>query len=667
MRVSLLRIWMLLFAAMLLTACGGGTGDGGSTGGGAGSGAAVSKSPSLSLTLLDSLGSATTAISESQSGTLSALVLSAAGVPVTEKVVNFTLSNAAIGVLDPSSGSALTNTSGVASITLKAGSSAGAATATATAVVDSDSVTGNKSFSTNLANIALGSGSGGNFVNRALTASIEPPTELSAGGTMSITATVVDQSDGNSLFTSPVEVSFSSGCVADSTALIDATVSTVNGVATATYRADGCEGADTITATAAGGSSATVGLLVAAASAGSIEFDSSTPSNIAIKGTGRTDRPESSVVKFVIKDVNGKPAASKLISFSLNNTLGGLSLSPASATSNSLGEVQTTVHSGTVQATVRVIAEHDLGGSTISTVSDNLVVSVGLPDSDSISLSLSSHNPESGNRDGVEVDATVHLADHFNVVVEGTTVTFISENGGAMAPSSCVTGSKGSCSVKWISGGTRPGNGKVSILAFMDGEESFSDLNGSGYFDDSERGTVDQLPEAYLDEDEDGQFDASEPYFDIDGDAQYSTADSLFNGALCTAAAETNFGHCVRLVHVRASQTLVAATSTTLISISPASPIDLANGSQSVSAMVTDQNGNSPAGGSTVAFSTTAGVLSGQTSFTVPDHDTGPYSTLSVTLTQGGSNATGSLTVTVTTPNERASSKQSSVINAAAP
>lgn len=673
MKLSLLRFVVLMIGTVFLAACGGGTGDSTSSGSGTGSGA----SPALDLSLLNSLGAATTTISESQSGTLRALLLDASGVPVPSQVVSFTLSDATVAVLDPVSGTALTNASGIASISLKAGAAAGAATATATAVVGSDTATDSASFSSSLANIALGSGSGLGFSNGVLTASVVPPTELSAGGTMTITATVVNQSSSNALFTTPVEVVFTSGCAAASTAQVDGSVTTVNGVATATYRASGCVGSDTVTATVAGGLSATVDILIAAATAGSIEFTSATPSDIAIKGTSTAGRPESSIVKFVIRDIGGNPVANKRVDFSLNNTLGGLALSPAFASSNSLGEVQTTVQSGTVQTTVRVAAEHDLGGSTISTVSDNLVVSVGLPDSDSISLSLSSHNPEAGNFDGEEVDVIVHLADHFNAAVEGTAVTFVSENGGAMAPTNCVTDDTGSCSVKWISGGTRPTtatgggvkNGMISILAYTDGEESFSDTNGNGFFDVAELATVDQLSEAFLDEDEDGRHDLAEPYFDVDGDAQYSdhlTAPSgrLFNGVICSAAAKSA-GHCAQLIHVRSSQVLVASTSAVNISIFP-SQINLAGGQVSVVASVADLNGNSPAGGSTVTFSTSAGALSGQTSFTVPDQ-TGFWNTPSVTLKQSGTDASGFLTVSVVSPKGLASSNQASVINAAAP
>ena len=196
-------------------------------------------------------------------------------------------------------------------------------------------------------------------------------------------------------------------------------------------------------------------------------------------------------------------------------------------------------------------------------------------------------------------------------------------------------------------------------------------MNGNGFFDAAELGTVDQLPEAYLDENEDGSFDATEPFFDIDGDGQYSDLAApsafLFNGALCTAAAKLSL-HCGQLVHVRASQTLVASTSSALISILSVGPLDLAGGSQAVSARVTDLNGNSPAGGSIVAFSASAGTLSGQTSFTVPDQ-TGPYSTPSVTLTQtaAGTAATGFLTVSVTAPSGLTTSSQATVVNAAAP
>ena len=75
---------------------------------------------------------------------------------------------------------------------------------------------------------------------------ILPGDILSAGSTTIITAEVVDSS--GALFTTPLEVQFTSACSEEATpkATIDNIVTSIGGKATATYKADGCNGVDTI-------------------------------------------------------------------------------------------------------------------------------------------------------------------------------------------------------------------------------------------------------------------------------------------------------------------------------------------------------------------------------------------------------------------------------------
>lgn len=89
------------------------------------------------------------------------------------------------------------------------------------------------------------------------------------------------------------------------------------------------------------------------ASVGSIVFVDATPQNIGIKGTGTA---ESATLRFRVLDTNGNAVANKSVDFKLNNDSAGLSLTPATVTSNNQGYVQTVVNSGTVATTVRVTA-----------------------------------------------------------------------------------------------------------------------------------------------------------------------------------------------------------------------------------------------------------------------------------------------------------------------
>jgi hypothetical protein len=288
-----------------------------------------------------------------------------------------------------------------------------------------------------------------------------PAGVISAGATAGLSVSIWDISNASAstpatLFTTEtVEVSFTSGCsdLSVTTANIDSPVATIAGIAQSTYLAQGCQGPDIVTATAnAGGTvlSATGTVTISSPDSGSIEFISATPENISLKGVGGI---ESSTVVFKVRDTNGNVVANKDVDFSLNTEVGGIDWSPKFAKTDSNGLVQTVVNSGTVHTSVRVRAELNEDAS-IFTQSNLLVISTGIPDQDSFSLSASVFNPEAWNIDGTEVTITARLADAFNnPAPDGTAVSFTTE-GGAIEDS-CVT-TNGVCEVTWTSQNVRP-------------------------------------------------------------------------------------------------------------------------------------------------------------------------------------------------------------------
>ena len=373
---------------------------------------------------------------------------------------------------------------------------------------------------------------------------------------------------------------------------------------------------------------------------GAIEFVSADPNYIALKGTGGADRKETSIVTFRVVDEDGLPAPDQTVTFSLSTEKGGLTLSTASATSDSSGLVQVVVSSGTIPTPVSVIAE--VAAFDVSTISSELIVSTGLPDQDSFSLSVSSHNPEAYNYDGVEVTVTIHASDHFNnPIPDGTTVYFRTEQGGGIDPS-CST-EDGACQVTWVSGGTRTSDGLVTIMAYVLGEESFTDVNANGLYDSGDS-VNDDLPEAWLDLDYDGSFDAGlEEFVDFDVDGAYDTANGKYNGTLCSDLTLcTN-----KLVDVRSDTEIVMSTSGANITIT--SPINVAGEAlQLVSITVEDLNGNSMPGGTTVEAETTNGTIEGTDSWTIPATI---YPVTYQTYVKGDTTpSSGILTITVTTP-----------------
>lgn len=477
--------------ALALVSCGGGGGGGGSTScpGGfltcSGSGTdSATQTPKITMTLVDAgTGVATNNLTSGRPLTVRALLVSATGVPLANRVVTFT-TNSALAVFEPTSGTRLTDANGLTSITLLAAdlAASGAAEVTATVDVDGTSATQKIAYSVSPGSVTLS--------NLAANTS-----SLSAYGSTSVSVQVFFN---GALTTTPLTVNFSSGCDSNGKASITNSVATVNGIATATYTDKGCAGSDIITASVQGTSAQTT-INVAAPRASNIGYVSANPSTMALAGTGGAGLSSSSVVTFKVVDSTNNPVASKAVSFDLSTRVGGIKLNNQSsgtvqATSDASGLVSVTVSAGSVPTPVWVIASL-VEDPTIVTQSTNLTISTGRPTQDRFSLAIGTFNIEGWNRDGTTTSATVHAFDRLgNPVADGTVINFISEGAGIQP--SCVTAS-GACSVTITSGEFRPRAdsepsafavtaGRVSILAYAQGEESFDDLNQNNLYDSGE-------------------------------------------------------------------------------------------------------------------------------------------------------------------------------------
>ncbi|MCM8856077.1 MAG: hypothetical protein LC541_10540 [Candidatus Thiodiazotropha sp.] len=542
--------------------------------------------------------------------------------------------------------------------------------------------------------ILLGSGSGATFNAGVLSIAV---TSLSAGGQTTITTTLADAS-GN-LYQESATVTFASDCLASGLASMETAIDATGGVATTTYIAQGCSGADTIRATTTVNGSTTTAsgtINVQPAEIGSMEFISAAPTLIGLRGVGLT---EVSRVTFQVLDKNGNPVTQQAVSFSLNTNIGGASI-PAgaeTATSDINGLVGTDVKSGTIPTTVRVTASLN-SNPLISTQSDGLVISTGISDQNSMTIGADVLNPEAWIINGVTVEITVHAADHFNnPVPNGTAVAFTTEGG--QIQSQCQI-EDGECTVTWKSANPRPlddllpgGMGRVTILATMLGEESFIDANGNGALDLGDT-AFSQIPEAFRDENEDGVRDpVLEEFMDFDADSIYDGAniDPNYNGALCCdTAAVTNAeaavaagedpGVCFGVtpitvvscsseknIHVRESVVLVMGD--TWAEITPTSgvaggEIDIPSEGFTTATfrIVGASNEQVMPVGTTVSFSTTNGKVDGKSSFIVgntnvnarlPNPGVGSGSidfTVALEATPDDDKDTGRLTVDVTSP-----------------
>jgi len=388
---------------------------------------------------------------------------------------------------------------------------------------------------------------------------------LAAGGSSGLSLNLVDIANNNQSFGGTADVVFSSACIGDGLAEVVPNPATVNsGGVSASYRAQGCSGDDMITARVQvnGEALQATGVVnVEPAELGSISFVDANPDSVGLQGSGRQT---TSRVTFRVEDVSGGPVVQENVRFSLNTSVGGISITPLEGTTDGNGEVQTTVSAGTVATTVRVTATVTRDGETISSQSDQLVVSTNIPDNNSFSVAVECFNIEGWRRDGTTTGITIRAADRFNNPVPDGTAISLTTEGGSVQPGCQTTG--GSCSVAWTSQDPRPqafngcdsvngtagsdaqcsvvGSegasraGRSAVLVTAIGEESFTDLNGDGRFDEGEQ--FGDLPEAFRDDDSDGTRDlgaqfrnGGEEFLDFNNNGSYNSADGLFTGTLC--------------------------------------------------------------------------------------------------------------------------------------
>lgn len=686
----------LATALAMLAGCGSGGAGGsasstglpgsGSSGGTTGSDGTTAATPTITFAMTNAAGSATNSISTGAPATVKATVKDATGAPVASTVVTFS-TDSTLATISPASATALTDSSGIASITLDPASltAAGAGTLTATAQVGTPAaaVTGTIGYSVGASSVTI-------------TAPTLGIATLSAFGTTSISVTV---SSGGVPVTTPQTVTFSSPCGSSGKAVLSTGVSTVAGVATGSYRDNGCAGSDAITATVAGITSSPTTLNITPPTVGSIQFVSATPSTITIKGTGGI---ETSQVQFKVLDTGGNPMSGRSVTFGLSTTVGGISLTPtpSTATSDANGLVVTNVNAGTVSTPVRVTASTAgaTAGSTLTTQSSGLTITTGIPAQDSFSLSATILNPEFGELDGKTTILTARLADHFrNPVPDGTVVNFTTE-GGSIIGSCQTTG--GACSSTMTGQLPRPSDGRSTVLAYAVGEESFTDSNGNGVADLAPNEMFDinglstDMPEAFRDDNENGAFDAAtETFIDYNQNGGYDTADGKYNGVLCdnvnAPPTGSSAGTCgtTKSIHVRGSLVIVFSGSNAVITqTSPAGVINLSGcapsgGTTQVDLRIVDAKGNPMPAGTTVVATTSDGIMTGASTFTIANSNVTPAAgtkTHSVfikddsTTTTSGTppvttctdpTASGFLTVTVTSPNGVVTSGQFAIIN----
>jgi len=444
-----------LLMALVLAACGGGGGNPGTTGttgsGSTGSsgtgtgtgGTTVTASPTVSLGFVNASGASTNALTGATPLTVKATVLDKDKKPVPNAIVTFATDNT-LAVFSPTIGTALTDANGMASVTMRVANLAagGAGTVTATSTVAGATITGTSNYSVGATSLVFS----------PLSAS---PSSIQAYGS---TVLSVDVLAGSSKYTEQqVNVTFSSACVAKGKATLATTVATNNGTAQTVYRDKGCANNDVITVSADGiAKSETSSLTIAPPSAASVQFVGATPTDqsIVIQGQGGNGRTETAVLTFKVVDSFGAPLAGKTVNFSTASPY--VTINKPSDTTDASGAVITTVNSGTVATSFRVQATlpGTASGSSpdISTMSDSIVVTTGLPVQRAFSVSTGSFNIDGWNIDSSPTTPATYVqvmvADAFgNPVPDGTPIVFQTNMG------SVGSSDKGGCNT--VNGGCR--------------------------------------------------------------------------------------------------------------------------------------------------------------------------------------------------------------------
>ena len=541
-----------------------------------------------------------TEINSSQPENITVEVRNSAGATQQNKIVVFSTD---LGTLSPSTGKVLTNASGQATVSLDIGNDSGAGTIQATTDFDNQTVVEERVFNAVQDEVQFGFDDGVNFQQGVLGLSND---DIAAGSTITVTGNLRNVTAGTA-YTDETEVTFQS--VNCGTSQVEASKIARSGVVTVTYTAGaGCD-SDSVRAFATvngeqlQAQSATIAIENAAPS--SIEYLGSDPADgqLSIKGSASVGGQESATLFFLLKDENGTPLTSPAdVTFTLSTTIGGIVFAGGQTEivrqSNSQGEVSVQVNSGTVPTSLAVQATLT-ALPTVTTSTNALSISAGLPVQENFRIAVSSANPSPGGGSFVNTPSqvTASAADQFgNPVPDGTNIQFVAELG--KIGSSCQT-VEGTCSVTWNSQGLReekfdpfkktracasaqqPGEfvsqygvargycglhdrfGRSTVLVYTPGVESFIDTNGDSIWgtaaDNSDRVYVD-LPDPFVDANETGLYGVppNNVFFNIENEGSYQQRNGQYNGINGDCA---QGGDC--RIYVRRQIVIVSSTSDT--------------------------------------------------------------------------------------------------------
>jgi hypothetical protein len=465
-------------------------------------------------------------------------------------------------------------------------------------------------------------------------------------------ASVLVSVNGQPVSAAQALVSFSAPCGS----FVPSTVTTsFTGVAQTTYTAtSGCVGSFDLRAAVGNNFPITTRIAVLNSLPAAVSFVEALPVSLVISTTPTGVKQSS--VKFLITNAASVPMFDQEVVMELDALAltagvrfldGGVLVNgPVTVNSDTSGVARATVVAGTLPTafTVKASLKSD---SLIYAISSGLTVTTGRISQRFVSLISSSSNVESN---GAPVEMTMQVADRLgSPVPAGLGVSFLASHGlissipvgssTTQVTGSCTLDATSSCKMRWRAQGSRPSNGTVTVLGYVEGEEAFSDSNGNNVWDIGE--SFVDIGEIFLDVNGDGVFTAGVDQ-SIPGGATGSAVCSGSNNArpnTCDGTWSNN-------IRVRASAQIYWAGSNAVISKTALTANQLTFGLSDTS------GGNMPAASKIEVDALNAGVTG--CSITVVNPAVVPQGSSPVSyqaVTNGAAAcATSSYKVTVTTP-----------------
>lgn len=487
--------------SVLLASCGGGGSSGyyneGGTGtGDTGTGNEAAKAINISAVELLDLTNKITRSVTIEGATAKVKVTDAKGVAVSGALVTFTSTGVIFGT---SNGAVLTNADGIATISVKPASTTDTGSYQLSASVTEQGITSTTpayNFSVQAANIT--------FVDFKAANS-----QLDSGASTLITLKTQDATTKSNQ--NNVTVNFNATC---GTFDYPTVVSSNQGDVATTYKgidAAGklCEGAQTITAT--GSNSAltkTLPLTIAAIQANSLVYSTSDDVQLVTKNSGSSS---SGQIEFTVYS-NGTPASNQDVQIDLVRGPSDLSFvtvgnrTTKTIKSDASGKIIVNLYPGTLPGPVEIKAT--LGNNAnVYVLSKNVAVATGRASQQGFSLSATKY-ALNGRMDGDESIITARLVDRVgNPVPNGTTVSFISE-GGSITPNCSTT--NGVCSVSLKVQNPRPALGRVTVMAYAEGDKAYTDVNNDNSYTAGIDKLLNNIGDFFRDDNEDNQYNTGE-------------------------------------------------------------------------------------------------------------------------------------------------------------